>query len=390
MRIAILHNFYRSSVPSGENEVVQREFESLIESGISSRLVKLESDSFLNMKFNQKLQLFFRKILFGRDSISESDWTEIYRSDVIHIHNTFPLIGYDILKKVKKLSIPTVLTIHNARLSCINGTHLYRNQSCFSCSRFKSSLPGIFRRCYGNSFWQSFAFSLYMRKLRKNFRFVEKFFVLNTYTRSHLLRMGIEEHRIVQKVTPTAINLMGEVSSENIVFYAGRISEEKGINLLLKSWVNSELYKNGWKLYVAGSGNLEKVIEWRELVSFGIVHLGKIGPLEVEKFVRKSKLIVVPSLGYEGFPSMISLASSYGKRIFVTNAEYFQQFSDLPWINLVAANTNAWTLAFNSLLELVDDFRSEVAILWWKKNASNDSNLSTLMSTYKEVVDNVE
>jgi hypothetical protein len=49
MRIAILHNFYRSSVPSGENEVVQREFESLIESGISSRLVKLEETQSLRV-----------------------------------------------------------------------------------------------------------------------------------------------------------------------------------------------------------------------------------------------------------------------------------------------------------------------------------------------------
>ena len=95
--------------------------------------------------------------LFARTIWNSSTYREItalireHHPDVIHCHNTFPLISPSVYWAAARQGVPVVQTLHNYRLVCIN-PYLYRNgRICEDCLG-RSPLRGVIHRCYRGSF----------------------------------------------------------------------------------------------------------------------------------------------------------------------------------------------------------------------------------------------
>ena len=43
------------------------------------------------------------------------------RADVVHIHNTFPLLSPSVLYACRDAGVPVVVTLHNYKLLCASG-----------------------------------------------------------------------------------------------------------------------------------------------------------------------------------------------------------------------------------------------------------------------------
>ena len=69
-----------------------------------------------------------------------------------------------------------------------------------------------------------------------------------------MVNLGVNENKI--KVYPNYLKLSkhSSINNENYIAYAGRISKEKGVEELLKSFLNSNL--NDFKLKIIGDGPL--------------------------------------------------------------------------------------------------------------------------------------
>ncbi len=98
-----------------------------------------------------KPSLFFATI-WSRQSYREiSEIIQREKPDIVHCHNTFPLISPSVYWAAAKQGIPVVQTLHNYRLICIN-PYLYRNgHICEDCLGH-SPLRGVIHRCYRGSF----------------------------------------------------------------------------------------------------------------------------------------------------------------------------------------------------------------------------------------------
>ena len=73
-----------------------------------------------------------------------------HHPDVIHCHNTFPLISPSVYWAAARQGVPVVQTLHNYRLICIN-PYLYRGgRICEDCLG-RSPLRGVIHRCYRGS-----------------------------------------------------------------------------------------------------------------------------------------------------------------------------------------------------------------------------------------------
>ena len=73
-----------------------------------------------------------------------------FRPDIVHVHNTFPLLSPSIYWAAQKHNIPVVQTLHNYRLTCTNGLLMRDGRPCEDCVG-RLPLPALKHRCYKNS-----------------------------------------------------------------------------------------------------------------------------------------------------------------------------------------------------------------------------------------------
>ena len=73
-----------------------------------------------------------------------------FKPDIVHVHNTFPLISPSIFYAVRKKAA-IVLTLYNYRLFCSNAKLLRSGKICTKCPDERSALPAIRYGCYRES-----------------------------------------------------------------------------------------------------------------------------------------------------------------------------------------------------------------------------------------------
>ena len=73
-----------------------------------------------------------------------------YRPDVVHVHNTFPLISAAVLYACRDASVPVVATMHNYRLVCASGNLLRQGAVCHDCLH-RLPVRGLVHGCYRGS-----------------------------------------------------------------------------------------------------------------------------------------------------------------------------------------------------------------------------------------------
>ncbi len=227
----------------------------------------------------------FVKTIWNRTTYREI--TEIIqreKPDIVHCHNTFPLISPSIYWAAAKQGVPVVQTLHNYRLICIN-PYLYRNgKICEDCLGH-SPIPGIIHRCYRDSLSASFtvATMLMIHRILGTYRNkVTTYIALTEFGRNKFLeaklcsptRVVVKPNAIAApsaaestdlsqserglgcpqpelssqlsalssnldplapspKLGPKAYGLKPEIPT---VLYVGRLSPEKGVDVLIRAW----------------------------------------------------------------------------------------------------------------------------------------------------------
>ena len=73
-----------------------------------------------------------------------------FRPDVAHVHNTWYSMSPSVMERFDSAVVPTVMTVHNYRLMCLNGMFLRDGRPCEDCLG-RSPGPGVQHRCYHDS-----------------------------------------------------------------------------------------------------------------------------------------------------------------------------------------------------------------------------------------------
>jgi glycosyltransferase involved in cell wall biosynthesis len=104
------------------------------------------------------------------------------------------------------------------------------------------------------------------------------------------------------------------------ILYVGQLEEHKGIMFLLNSW--TELKKSiddKVFLEIIGDGSLKADVEILASRNKSISVAGKLKRAEVLKRMSESNLLIVPSLGYENYPTVILEAISQNLPVLAAN-----------------------------------------------------------------------
>ena len=103
MRVLQVHNRYASSQPSGENAVVDDEATSLTAAGVEVLRYLRSSDEIATMSWTERLVLPLQP-LHGTVAVRDvRKAVQSGRPDIVHIHNTNPLISMSVVRTVREL-----------------------------------------------------------------------------------------------------------------------------------------------------------------------------------------------------------------------------------------------------------------------------------------------
>ncbi|MBT9189033.1 glycosyltransferase family 4 protein [Zobellia russellii] len=118
-------------------------------------------------------------------------------------------------------------------------------------------------------------------------------------------------HILPNPISPELkIEASDEYEKENIILNVGRLTNQKGQDILIKAFAN--INPTGWKLYIIGQGN--KKNEYQKLIhelnlEESIILLGR--KQNIQEYYKSAKIFAFPSR-YEGFPNALIEAMHMG------------------------------------------------------------------------------
>ncbi len=308
MKICIVHNEYGKL--SGE-EIVVGNIRSLLEEHGHEVIPFFRSSAEIPSMLFGNIRAFFNGIYSVHSQRKMRQILQREQPDIVHIHNLFPLISPSILPECKKAGVPAVMTVHNYRLICSNGLYMTEGHICEKCS-YGNEYWCVIRNCEKNLF-KSFGYALRNYASRKKRFFLDNIAIyaaLTEFQREKLIMQGFPRDKIV--VIPNMIKT--DITSTqsplgDYIGFAGRISPEKGISTLMNAARMCD--DISFKL----AGNYDKMPELVSQSPKNFEFLGHLDSSNLNRFLSLSRIIVLTSICYEGFPMLLAEAMIHEKPV---------------------------------------------------------------------------
>jgi len=305
-KLLLIHNNYQNI--GGEDIAVRQEIEFL------KKHFELREVIFDNSKLRTSSQLF--NFLFNSNRISKKrvlKEIEEFNPDVAYVHNTWFTASLSIFKALKSKNIKVVLKLHNYRFFCTRSYLINKhiqNEYCMACG-IRKKYFSFFNKYFKESYLKSFLVNRYGRKYYKIIKNLDGTIVcLTEFQKSFLRNLGFR-NRI--ETLPNNIHSQFEFTNskkENNVIYAGRISEEKGVEELITSFRDAGLKKT--RLVIIGDGPDHKYLVNKYGDMVNISFLGYKTNFETLKLIANSRAVVTATKLYEGQPTLLTEASLSG------------------------------------------------------------------------------
>lgn len=318
MRILIGHNHYK--IPGGEDAVVAAEHSLLKDFGEDVLLykrsnVELDSGS-VTAKFRN-----IRQLGWSRETYRDiKTMIRRFRPDVAHFHNIFYVITPAAYFACREEGVPVVQSQHNFRLKCANGLLYRQNKVCEECVK-KSLWQGIYHGCYRDSrLLTAFIAGTLMDHWRKRtwHNAVDIYISASQFGKQKLIEMGLPGEKIAVKpnfVYP--VPSVDDRKDQGYALYVGRLSEEKGVRVLLEAWKSVP----DVPLRIIGEGPLSgslKVYTQSQGIR-NVQFLGYVNQKTYEENMCGARFLIVPSQCYENFPRIIVEAFARGIPVIASN-----------------------------------------------------------------------
>lgn len=316
MRILKVHNYY---VQSGGEDTVFKAEASLLRSKGHEVIEYLE--------FNKKIESMNKAFVALQTVWSQSSYNKLKiflqktKPEVVHFHNTFPLISPSAYYACQEVNIPVVQTLDNQRLICPAASFYREGKLCLDCMG-KVPLPGVFHACYHNSHLHTavVASMVTLHRWLGTWQTKIDFYLCSTnFYRDLFVQAGfpidkmiVMPHFVQQRNHSDTSNTQGDYA-----LFVGRLDPEKGIKTLLEAW-----HLLDFPLKIRGSGRLDE--SSREYVRLhgmnNIEFVGHMEEKELSDLIGNARFLVMPSEGfYETFGMVIIEAYSRGVSVLASN-----------------------------------------------------------------------
>jgi glycosyltransferase involved in cell wall biosynthesis len=275
MKVLILHNRYRQ--PGGEDQVARAEIRMLCQYGVDVSEYEVDNERVSPLDS-----------AWSRDSYEKvGKLCRSFRPDIAHVHNFWLKLTPSVHAACRESGAATVQTLHNFRLLCTNGLFLRDAQVCEDCLG-KMPWRGVARRCYRDSFAASagVARMIVLNRRRGTWdRDVDAFIVLSHAARERFQTAGFPPECLFLKANfcDDPGEMESPPSASDMVLCAGRLSAEKGINILLEAWKGQV-----GRLVIAGDGPERAALERQARGLEGVTFLGRVDGAAMDRLYRSA------------------------------------------------------------------------------------------------------
>lgn len=320
MKILLVHNHYGSGAPSGENQVVAVEKELLERRGHSVESYFRFSDQ---IRSEGHLGAVGGGLVTPWNPFTVSRIREVLervQPEVVHVHNTFPLISPSVFSGVG-VRAARVLTLHNYRLFCPAALPIRNGNVCIECLAKRSVWPAVRYGCYRDSRAATLPLAVSValhRWLGTWQREVDAFIALSDFQRDLMVDAGLPRDKVHVKPNfyPGDPSVVPWASRDDCIVYVGRLSPEKGLRTLAKVW---QLWgAKAPELRIVGEGELLNELR-QKFAGNNVRFYGQLSASASQREIARAKLLVLPSEWFETFGLVVLEAFAHGTPAAVSN-----------------------------------------------------------------------
>lgn len=243
-----------------------------------------------------------------------------FQPDIVHVFALFTTITPSILDACRERNIPAVMSCNDYKHICPNYRLFHNGKICEACKGnkfFNAALKNCCKHSLGVSVVSAVEsyvhhFSGVVKNNISAFLFESKFMLEKTkeFWGDKYTYDFVGKPFDVKKFAPSSQN-------KNYVLYAGRLSDEKGVDVLIKAMQ----YNQDIPLVIAGSGSEEEKLKQlaSSLQLTKISFKGNVQADEMKQLMSNCSFVVIPSVWYENFPYVLAEAYAYGKPVIGSN-----------------------------------------------------------------------
>lgn len=265
---------------------------------------KNKLDAFIKGIYNKKSGEELKKLLSKLDR----------EETIVHIHTWTKVLSSSVFKVCEELKFKTFLTIHEYFLACPNGA-CYNYVDQHICEKSPMSLECIKCNCdarnYPQKLWRCVRQTKQNKVIRhfKNLNYV----FISPYQEKQLLRRipDVKNKYLVKNPINVGERMCLNPEKNSEFIYIGRLSAEKGPQLFCEA-----ITKAGVKGVVMGTGLLADELKSRYP---NIEFTGWQNKQQINERLKKTRVLIFPTLWYEGSPLTTPEVQAHGIPCIVTD-----------------------------------------------------------------------
>lgn len=313
-------------------------------------------------------------------------------------------LSHSIFDALYRNNIPTIMRISSFSYFCGKATFFRDGKVCEECITKPKSI--IKHRCIHNSLLYSTLSYLINKKERKSNTAskVKEVICPSTFTAS-FFQKDPQFKNVKITHLPTFFDLQNFTLSGKkiakrfngkIILYVGRISEEKGVDVLIDALAKLKSNSINFKAIITGFGDnefsnniLSKIDDFQ--LNKNIECKGFITKSEVYELIDNSFVSIVPSIWYENMPNSLIESQAYGLPVIASNIGSLKELIKLKY--------NGWLFVPSNPIDLADkiDIATKLSFdeytklsfqskKWAENYCSKDKHIETLISIFNKYI----
>lgn len=324
LRILSIHNSYK--IRGGEDESRESEERLLREMG---HTVDLYEESNTRIAELNPAKLALRTLWSQQSYQTVQHKLRQNPCDLIHVQNFFPLISPSVYYAAQSQGVPVIQTLRNYRLICPNGLFFRDGRVCEDCLGKSVPYPGVIHACYRQDRGATAATAamLTLHRTMGTWDRVNLFIALSKFARQKFIEAGFPADKIIVKPNFVHPDPGPGSGSGGYVLYVGRLSVEKGLDVLISAW---EHLSAKVPLKIVGEGPLEELVMAATKRMPQIEWLGRRPIAEVHTLMGEAMFLIFPSKWYETFGRVAIEAFAKGTPVIASNIGAISELIDPP------------------------------------------------------------
>ncbi len=337
VNVLMLHNRYK--IKGGEDEVALAEAALLNARGHDVELLELDNDAIPSAgNVRTAVSAVWSQAAYRRVAARFAQ----KKFDILHVQNFFPRWSPAVYYAAARGGAAVVQSVHNYRLVCPAASLFRDGAHCELCIGKKLAWPGVVNRCYRGSRVATGAVAAMtaahwaLGTWRSS---VHQYVALTAYVRDRLVAGDFPPERISIKpnfiVAPQAA--ASATPAGDYFIYAGRLTEEKGIAVLLEAWRGCA----NARLRLVGAGALPAGVTVAENVEL----LGARSSRDTCRLIAGAKALILPASWAEPFGRVVIEAFALGTPVIASTAGALPELIEHGVTGILFETGNARALA---------------------------------------------